>query len=29
MITDIIVKEADGKGKGVFALRDFPRADRN
>src|SRR4051812_23049642 len=23
MITDIIVKEAGGKGKGVFALRDF------
>ena len=27
MITDIIVKEAGGKGKGVFALRDFARGE--
>jgi len=27
MIADIIVKEAGGKGKGVFALRDFARGD--
>ncbi len=27
MITDIIVKESDGKGKGVFALRNFARGE--
>jgi hypothetical protein len=27
MITDIIVKDASHKGKGVFALRDFTRGD--
>lgn len=27
MITDIIVKNAGDKGKGVFALRDFARGD--
>ncbi|MEP7187916.1 MAG: SET domain-containing protein-lysine N-methyltransferase [Roseiflexaceae bacterium] len=27
MINDIIVKQAGGKGKGVFALRDFARGE--
>lgn len=27
MITDIVVKEAGIKGKGVFALRDFARGE--
>ncbi len=27
MITDIIVKDAEGKGKGVFALRDFVQGE--
>jgi hypothetical protein len=27
MITDIIVKEAGVKGKGVFAVRDFSRGE--
>jgi hypothetical protein len=27
MITDVIVKDAGNKGKGVFALRDFAKGD--